>query len=290
LLVSSGSLFATATGGHTLCQFTAQFQSFTHALTKSVGPLPSHPLLSGAPAGCASLDLRYDLGLAVALAGAATVLVSFICLLRRGRRAAAAGTPWPIRRAFDAAASWLDRRLPGDRVAAKPRIRGGFLAILATALLLVAVSAGTAWWQSYRSSEQTNAYLTAYHALPSITLPTTIEREPSSSCGEEVCGHSPVNPPQLEHTLEAAVHGTPDAFVTDLVGCAGPCPITIYGHYDGVIAIASAFWHFDVTRDGYLPKGATPARPGLTPRPGHPYAYFLGSDIIIELANPDQND
>jgi hypothetical protein len=77
---------------------------------------------------------------------------------------------------------------------------------------------------------------------------------------------------------------------TDLIGCAGPCPVTIYGHYDGEIAIAIADWHFNITRDGHLPEGATPARADLTPRPGHPYIYFLGSDITIELADPNPND
>ena len=279
-----------AAGGHTACQFIAQFQSFTQTLTKSVGPLPTHPSLSGAPVGCASLDLRYNLGLAIALSGAAILLVGFICLVRRSRRASAAGTPWPIRRRFDAAASWLDRRIPGGGVNTKPRVRGGFLAVLTTVALFVAASAAVAGWQHYRNSEQNAAYLSAYHALPTITLPPTIEREPSASCGEEVCGHSRLNPPQLEHALEALIHGTPNSLITDLTGCAGPCPVTIYGHYQGEIAIAIASWHLTITRDGHLPKHATPARAGLTPRPGHPYAYFLGSNITVELADPDPND
>jgi hypothetical protein len=268
----------------------AQFQSFTRALTKSVGPLPSHPSLSGAPAGCAAFDLRYDLGLIVALLGAASALVGFICLLRRSRRAGAAGTPWPIRRRFDATASWLDRRIPGGEVDAKPRLRGGFLAVLVTAALVLAVLAGVSRWQHYRNSEQAAAYLNAYHALPNIRLPATIKREPSSSCGGEVCGHSPLNPPGLKRMLEVLVHGTPNSLITDLTGCAGPCPVTIYGHYDGEVAIATAFSHFNVTRDGHLPKGAIPVRADLTPRRGRPYAFFLGSDITIELADPDQND
>jgi hypothetical protein len=279
-----------AAGGHAACQFIAQFQSFNQALTKSVGRLPSQPSLSGAPAGCASFDLRYNLGLAIALLGAAIVLVGFACLMRRSRHASAASTPWPIRRSFDTAALWLDRRIPGHGVNAKPRVRGGFLAVLATVALVLAASAGVAGWQHYRSSEQTAAYLSADRALPTITLPATIEREPSASCGEEVCGRSRLNPPQLEHALAALVHGKPNSFLTDLLACAGPCPVTIYGHYDGEIAIAIAFWHLGVTRNGHVPKGATPARAGLTPRPGHPYGYFRGSNITVELADPDPSD
>jgi hypothetical protein len=279
-----------AAGGHKACRFVAQFQSFTHALTKAVGPLPSHPSLSGAPAGCASFDSRYTFGLAVALVGTATVVVGYISLMRRSRRAAMSGTPWPIRRAFDAAASWLDRRLATGDANPTPHIRGGLLAVLASVALLGAGSASVAWWQHYRSSQQTAAYLSAYKALPSVTLPRAVKRETSSSCGAEVCGRSRLNPPQLEHALETLVHGKTNSLVTGLAGCAGPCPITIYGRYDGEMAIAIAFWHLTITRDGHLPKHATPARAGLTPRPNHPYAYFLGSDITVELADPDAND
>ena len=242
---------------------------------------------------CAALDLRYDLGLAGALLGLVIVVAGFAWLMRRSRRAALAGTPWPIRRTMDASARWLDRRLPGGRTGTAPRLRGGFLAVLGAILLAIAVSGAVSRWKNYERSRAVHTYEVATAGLAASKLPPTIRRGAAAGawadCGSTICAASKLNPPQVEPILRRLLHGGPMPAITNLIPCVSPCPLSVFGHYDGSWAIGIAFWKLVVVRDGRVPKGAIPARRAVRPRPGVPYAYFLGTDVSISTIDPRQN-
>jgi hypothetical protein len=267
-----------------VCQVNAQFGSIERLLTTNVGPLPGLP--TKAPS-CTALDLRYDLGLGTALSGLAMILVGFVLAIRRGRRAADAGRPWPLRRAMDATATWLDVHLPGSRGRSTPRLRGGYLAALSAILVILAVSGAISWWNGYQRSERVHTYETATAALTTERLPPNIQRV-AGPCGDTICATSALNPPQLDRELRHLLNGAPMPPLTAMVPCPGPCPVTLFGHFDGAVAIADAFWNLVVVRNGKVRKGAIPARRGVRARRGVPDAYYLGSTILIDTIDPRQ--
>ena len=268
----------------TLCHLTAQIHSFEQALTTQTGALPGLPAKA---TSCAAVDLRYALGLVAALLGLAIVAVGFAWLMRRSRRAAVSGAPWPIRRAMEATAGWLDARMPGRRTKSPPRLRGGFLAVLSVILIAVAVSGTVSLWQSHQRSVQMHTYLTATAALTTVKLPLGLRR--TSDCGDTVCASSRLTPSQLEPMLRRLLHGGPAPALAALIACIpGRCPVTVYGHYDGALAVGDAFWHLLIVRNGKPPKGAVPIHPDVPPRAGHPAGYWYGSDIMIGTVNPQQ--
>lgn len=280
-----------AAPARTLCQVNAQVQSLMQSVSGKVGPLSGLPTKA---VSCAALDLRYDLGLAAALLGLVIVAAGFARLMRRSRRAALAGTPWPIRRTMDATARWLDRRLPGGRTGTAPRLRGGFLAVLGAIMLAIAVSGAVSLWNNYERSRAIHTYEVATAGLAAAKLPPTIQRGAAAGawmdCGSTVCAASNLNPPQIEPTLRRLLHGGAMPAITNLIPCVSPCPLSVVGHYDGTGAIAIAFWKLVIVRDGIVPRGAIPARRGVRPRRGVPYAYFLGTDVSISTIDPRQND
>ena len=277
-----------AAPARTVCQVNAQVQSFMQSVSGKVGRLPGLPTKA---TSCAALDLRYDLGLVGALVGLVIAMAGFVWLMRRSRRAARSGAPWPIRRTLDAAARWLDARLPGNRYGAEPRIRGGFLAGLGVVLVVAAVGGAVSVWDGYQRSQQIHGYEAATTALTALQLPHGLQREPAGACGDEtVCARSSLNPPQIGPFLRHLLDGAPNPSATAAIPCAGPCPVVIYGHYDGALTVGIAFWHLLIVRDGKPPRGAIPARPSIPARAGRPAAYFLGSDIDIGTVDPRQSD
>jgi hypothetical protein len=266
-----------------LCQLNAQVGSLERSFKTSALPAYSTKATS-----CTALDLRYDLGLVAALLGLAVAAIGFVWMMSRSRRAASAGAPWPIRRAMDATARWLDARLPG-RTGLTPRVRGGYLATLSATLVFAGAVGAVALWTSHERSEQLQTYETATAALKSFQLPSSIRRVPDT-CGSTVCAVSTLNPPQVGPMLRRLLHGASIPALTAFLPCGGPCPVTMVGHFDGALATGIAFWKFGVTRDGKVPNGATPLRPGTRARPGVPYAYFLGSEVYIDTIDPREDD
>jgi hypothetical protein len=89
--------------------------------------------------------------------------------------------------------------------------------------------------------------------------------------------------------LRRLLHGGPAPALAALIACIpGRCPVTVYGHYDGALAVGDAFWHLLIVRNGKPPKGAVPIHPDVPPRAGHPAGYWYGSDIMIGTVNPQQ--
>jgi hypothetical protein len=261
-----------------VCQINAQIRSLMESVAKTPRSFAS----------CSSLDLRYDLGTAAAVLGLLIVAVGFVCLMRRSRRAGLAGASWPIRRVMDASARWLEACLPGGHSGSRPRLRGGYLALLSVTVGVVVVVGAVSLWHSHERSERIHAYDTATAALAALELPSSVERT-ADVCGDPVCGRSSLSPPQVEPMLRRLLNGAPNP-VSALLPCAGRCPVVIYGRFKGSLAVGVAFWHLLIVRHGEPPKGAIPVRPGTAVRPGHPYAYYLGSEINIGLVNPDEND
>jgi hypothetical protein len=277
-----------AASARTLCHLDEQVRTFEQSLAAQVGPLPGP---AAKAVSCASLDLRYDLGLVAALLGLAITLGGFLWLTCRSRRAARVGAPWPIRRAMDAAAGWIDAHLPGGHARSQPRLRGGFLAILTAILVAIAVGGAISLWNSHQRSERIYTYETATAALAALPLPVGLQRESPAACGDTVCARSNLTPPQLDPMLRALLHGTPNPAITDLIACPASdrCPVTAFGHFDGALAVGNAFWHLLVVRDGKPPKGAIPVHPTLHLRPGRAYAYWFGSDVYIGTIDPRQS-
>jgi hypothetical protein len=281
LLLGTGGLAVRhdAEPARDFCHFNAEAVSFEQSF-KSVG-------LRGLPAkapSCSALDLRYDLGLAAALLGLVIAAVGFVYLMRRSWRANALGTPWPVRRAMDAAARWLDARVPGAN--SQPRLRGGYLACFSAVVLAAAVLGAGSLWQSHQRSQQARAYALARAALPSLQLPPVLKRVTGSCGGGEICAQSTLNPPQLESILRHLLHGAPRPELRALLPCPGACPVTIYGQFDGVPVVGDAAWHPVVVRNGKPPKGAVPAFYRRRPRPGRPRLWERGSEVSIGLIAP----
>jgi hypothetical protein len=271
-----------------LCQLNAQVVSFNRSLGGNAGS----PSLPTKAVSCASFDLRYDLGLAAALLGLAIVVVGFGWLTRRSRRSARAGAPWPLRRKMDAAALWIDARLPGRGGGSQPRLRGGFLTALSALLIVAAVVGGDALWNSYQRSEQIQTYETATTALAAVRLPTGLHKEAPTTCEDTVCARSDLWPAQVAPTLRKLIDGAPMSLIPDEpCPAANRCPVTLIGHYDGALTIAIAFWRLVQIRHGEPPKGAIRIHPRVRVTRADPYRdYWYGSEIYIGTIDPQQSD
>jgi hypothetical protein len=279
-----------AAPAHSLCQLAGQLQSFDQSLSNSVGSLPAFrpPVITT----CGSANLRYDGGLIAALVGLALAIGGLAWLMRRSRRSARQGAPWPVRRRMDAAANWLDVRLPRARTGSQPRLRGGFLSVLAVLVVVVAVG-GLIWqWDSYQRSQQIQTYETANAVLAAIKLPPDMKHAPGP-CQFTVCATSRQSPAQIGPFLRRLLHGAPAPAVNALlcpIPIQGNCPVTIYGHFHGAVAFGDALQNLIVIRNGKPPKGAVPIHPNLHSRPGQPVGYWYGSQVTIDAIDPRQTD
>ncbi len=271
------------------CQLRAQLAAFDGALTKSTGPLPEFKPPPALP-GCTAINLRYDLGLVTALVALVVTAVGLLFLMVRSRNAAAAGSAWPVRRRMDAAAAWLDARLPGRRPGSPPRLRGGFLAVLSLVLLVVAGAGGASLWNSYKRSEQIQTYETANALLAAIKLPPGMKHAPGV-CQFTVCATSSQSPAQIEPFLRRVLHGGPIPALSNLLACPlNACPVTIYGQFHGTLAFGDALRNLIVVRNGKPPKGAIPVHPNLHAHRGQPVGYWFGSQVTIDAIDPRQPD
>lgn len=235
----------------------------------------------GGPLSCGALDARYRLGLALAGVGFAAAIIAGVGLMRRSRRAARSGNPWPLRRVTRAAAEWIDAQLPGKR-GSQPRLRPGYITFLGAVVAIVAVGAAQSAISDVSQTEQLDAYKTTQRTLGTLALPTVIRRE-SSSCGSPLCGHSKLTPPQLEPMLARLFDAKPDTTVTRLIECPGRCPIMLRGQVQRYPVVADLFWHLVVVRHGPPPIGAIPLPHG------HDHLFYLGSDIDIFAVEPTVN-
>ncbi|MGZ6693697.1 MAG: hypothetical protein ACXVHQ_40720 [Solirubrobacteraceae bacterium] len=149
---------------------------------------------------------------------------------------------------------------------------------------MIALSASLSAWSNHRRAQHVRAYHKTEQRLVSLSLPITIRREPTSSCGAPVCAHSSLSPAQLEPTLRRLLDAPPNPTLTALLPCAGPCPVTLYGHLNGYPIVGIAFWHPLLVKHQRPPSGAF----SLPHRGGH--VFYLGSDITIDavLPNPDR--
>jgi len=235
------------------------------------------------PPSCSSASLHYDLGIALTVLGAVLALIALITLLIRSRRATAAGTPWATQRAAASAARWLDAHLPGRR-GPEPRIRPGFVTVLALVALVGAVVGADAAWRNYYNQQELSAQLRNYDraaaALASVQLPATMHREPSANCGNPLCARSALPPRALQPFLRRFLHGAPEPGETAgdcqrlmALGIAG-CAVTVNGEYDGYPTVGLVFPHMLIVRHGHPPQGA------IRDVRNHEI-FFLGSDIWI---------
>ena len=233
---------------------------------------------------CRSANVLSLVGYATVTFGALVLLISSFLLLRRGARAAAAARPWPLHRATDTAARWIDARLPGRRGGA-PRVRGGVLLMLLVVVVFAGVLYGIAALHKHQRAELLTSYRQAVATVAHRTFPAGIERSPESSCfqGDTACGYSTLNPPQLFDDLRQVVGG--DGAVVS----AGPgdcdlqrtplCALTAVGHIDGFRVTAIAFWRGPILH-------RRPPRAAVPFTLGHSHLYYLGSTVHVSVNEP----
>jgi hypothetical protein len=190
---------------------------------------------------------------------------------------------------MDAAALWIDARLPGRSDGPQPRLRGGFLTALRMLLIVVAIVAGGSLWNSYQRSNQLRTYETATTALAAVQLPGWLHEGPAT-CGDTVCATSVRRPAQVAPTLRTLIHGVSLTRLDIPCVAANRCPIALIGHYDGALTIGTVFWGFLAIRHRKPANGAIPLHPNLHVKPGQARGYWYGSDVYIDTIDPRSSD
>ncbi len=274
-LFSVGVLVANAAGGRRdACHYNAWIRG----------------LLNERSASCTALDVRFDAGLGAMGLGAVITALAVGLLILGGRRAARSGSPWPARRTAEAAARWLDGRLPGN-ARVQPRLRPGFVSALGLVLVLAAGTGVASARHRHNQDEQTHAFnlrLAAFNraegALYSLTLPSSFRR--SDCAPAQICARTTLTPTQALPILERLIHGTASPAAENPLNQCRPgrvCfdNVDIQGSIAGYPATAYAFrWPLRV-RHGRPPDGAT----RITGAP--PGSYWDGSSVGIGIASPD---
>ena len=228
---------------------------------------------------CTAIDTRLAAEIIVAVVGVIAVVLAAAVLVVRGRRAAAAaGRPWLVRRCSHAAARWLDANLPGRR-SPKPRIRPAFLTALAWTVTgvvaLTLLSSAASALQRRATDAEMSAYDMAQKAAGALSLPAVIQREPTSTCGAAICGHSRLSPSQLAPYLRGLVHGR----ILGDIGQGGSEWIS--GDVRDYPVNAIAAWHMIFLWPGQH------APPGSIAAPhGRGRLYLDGSDVYINAPDP----
>ena len=264
-----GQLMAAPAGSaHSLCVIASQAAASMSA-AHVPGLIAFDSARLGSSAACAAANHAYVEGRVVESLGFGVALIAGAWLWRRGRRAAAAGSPWRLRRAL--------ARIGGTR------LRPGYIVALLALCALFAGGAIVSAVHNAQQRDQDHAYALARTRLATLALPASITRATPSTCGAAVCAHSKDLPPQLEPELEQLVHGKPNTTLGQLLPCPVNCPVNVYGRIGGYPVIATVFWHVIVVRTGPPPAGAI-----RLPR-GHGQLFYLGSDVYLDAVQPNTN-
>ncbi|MGQ0629937.1 MAG: hypothetical protein ACT4P1_02770 [Sporichthyaceae bacterium] len=237
---------------------------------------------------CSGVNLQLNVGGFMFVAGTLLALVALLAAGRRGRAAARAGHPWPLRRILTRAAVALDRRLPGASPTGAPRIGPTTVGALLSVLLLVGVLAAHDAWSAHQSNAELARRSAAQRALDTLVLPAGVTRSSVDDVGckvdaDTVCASSSLPVEELRPAMESLLAGRASTEMCELAPRPNgwPCPVTVQGKIAGYPAIAIVDRHLVMVREGDPPAGAVPLRPGATRG-----VFFLGTDINVSLLVP----
>jgi hypothetical protein len=230
---------------------------------------------------CAEAPDGFFTVLGLRVAGALFVLLALLVGLWRGRRAAKAGDPWPVRRVNLRLAAAVDRRLPGfhPELPRQPTWPWNLLLVL---MIGLAGWGGTWAWDRYQQHQLEEQLARSQAALALLQLPTSITRSEEdqwcTSTVDTICATSELTVAQLEREL---LHLLAPAQTTHRGHCPGSqtvCTLSVMGRYRGEPLAASANFHNARTETGGLPPGAR--RLGQSP------FYYLHTDVMFYPGPP----
>lgn len=237
---------------------------------------------------CGGVNLQLYVGGSMLAAGALLALVALVVAGLRGRAAARAGHPWPLRRILTRAAAAADRRLPGTSHTGTPRIGPTAVGALLSTLLLVGVIAAHDAWTTHQSNAELAHLNAAQRALDTLVLPPGVTRGTVDGTGctadaNTVCASSSLSMEELRPAMESLLAGRTSTEMCELAPRPEgmPCPVTVHGTIADYPALAIVDRHLVMVREGEPPPGAEPLHPGSTRG-----VFFLGTDITVSLLVP----